>query len=950
MAEKLSQSATSLDKLLKDLPEHDLRVELAALFYLRWADFQESEQEAIAAFDDIDYKPVLPSFLHWRSWHALQPEELQVLFSEKLPHALDHLNNSRHNAMATNLHRIAHAVKNLGQLSPRSLETLIRWLADQPFETANDRRELLGTFDSVFENRRDKKYGELRTPSAIAELMIELAKPVPSERIYDPSFGSAELLIAANDYVVRQGKEAVSRGGAPLISIAGIERNPNAFTVGLTRLALAGIDNPQLELGNSLERMPLDNPQRDGFDVVVCNPPWEMRSNLVGLDHYPVRTTDSTGLFIQHALSHLRPDGRAVILAPQGFLFRSGPEQRLRRMLLEQHTLEAIVSLPSSVLMPYTSISSSLLLLKRGGHTLHIRMVDSTPFFEKAKGGQSIAIRPDLAKELIARTFAPEPLNHCWDVDAESVAKLDWDLSPRRRDQSGLNIILDSLRTNLEVSPLKDCCQISVGRFFKREQRIDFKEYTSILLQQISEPADPKDFSPDNKEIRLPSDPNAAVRAVEQAPILRAPIVRYIQIQDLGKFVMDKGDRAYWRVSKVTHLSLEASAAIKAEWKLRAGDVLLSRVGTIGKTDIVRNGAVGAIASDHLFMVRPDQKMLDPHFLLAFFQSAECKAWLEDKSTGTTIRHISKKIIDELPVPLPSLQIQQRVAAEHRDHDVDALSFLSQLLTGGIKENIAEWIDKISETIPANVDSISDPLDLSSLDRAATEIQAIRNEAAHGRHEDSPLVGWLLKFSEAISGLRRIQSMPRGPGLLSVLQESARNVTDSTRAIRGYSPNESRARSLTKLIADWLDRGCSALLDDVSIVFSSEVGSLPAGQTAEFSIRICNQGALPLRDLRVNTTPDWGHREFGFLPENEEVLINLRGIAPKSAGSFSLTVAWLGSKLDGQYVNGLREIPINVIEPKASGLESGFDIGGSPYICGDPSVLNAMTSSSDATI
>ena len=111
------------------------------------------------------------------------------------------------------------------------------------------------------------------------------------------------------------------------------------------RLALAGIGDPQLELGNSLERMPADSPQREGFDVVLANPPFGARFDGAGLDHYPVQTGDATGLFVQHALGQLRPGGRAVIVVPAGFLFRSGPMQRLRCLLLEQHTLDAVVSL-----------------------------------------------------------------------------------------------------------------------------------------------------------------------------------------------------------------------------------------------------------------------------------------------------------------------------------------------------------------------------------------------------------------------------------------------------------------------------------------------------------------------------------------------------------------------------------------------------------------------------
>jgi type I restriction enzyme M protein len=326
------------------LPASEMAVTLAALIYLRWADFQEAEQETIAAFDDTDYKPILPSSLHWRSWHLLPPHDLQELFTKHLPDALKRLNNSRHISLATHLHRIATAVKNIGRLSPQALRSLIHWLADQPFETPRDRRVLLDSFDAVLDKSRDKHSGEYRTPAAIAQLLVSLAAPNTGERVYDPCFGSAGLLTAAFDYARGRATEQFSRSGSPALSVSGVEINLEVYIIGLVRLTLTGVDDPQIELGNSLERTPPNTPQRDGFDIVLANPPWGMRADWVGMDHFAVRTTDATGLFIQHALAQLRGNGRAVIVVPQGVLFRGGPEQRLRRMLLEQHTVEAVVS------------------------------------------------------------------------------------------------------------------------------------------------------------------------------------------------------------------------------------------------------------------------------------------------------------------------------------------------------------------------------------------------------------------------------------------------------------------------------------------------------------------------------------------------------------------------------------------------------------------------------
>lgn len=909
VAEEMSQFqiCSVLDHLRDELPAHDMPVTLAALLYLRWVDFQEAEQEAIAAFDEAAYKPVLPAALHWRSWYNLPPHDLPELFSDRLSPALERLNNSRHNSLATHLHRIASAVKDLGWLSPHALEALIHWLAEQPFETPSDRRALLGIFDTLLDRVPDKSFSEFRTPAAIVSLLVELAAPAPGDRVYDPCFGTAGLLTAACDHVLRKGKDRFTRNGGPGLMVSGVELNVDAFVIGLTRLALAGVDDPQLELGNSLERTPPNNPQQDGFDVVLANPPWGMRVHPAGLDHFPVRTTDTTGLFIQHALTQLRPGGRAVLVVPEGFLFRGGLERKLRRMLVEQHTVEAVVSLPAGAFLPHTGIKASILVLRRGGLTKHIRMVDAEFYFEKGKGRKPATIQPEQIQKLAKEVRTPTPSENCWDVDIESLVKVGWDFTPKRRDRSGLSGILDSLRSEVDVLPLKECCKILSGRTFPRNQLLDEPPPRPTAREQAL-------LFPETNTVR-------------QRTLFDVPIVPYVRIKDVQRGQASRGSS--W-------LSPDAAASVDARWKLKAGDVLLSKSGTIGKAGVARNGAVGAIAASGLFVLRPDLDRLDPHFLLAYFDSSECRAWLDDKARGATIRHLSKRILNEMPVPLPPLQIQQRVATQHREHGVDVLAFLVQLLTQGEDDPIAQWIDKAAMGLPLDVDAVDDPLNLDPLDRLASNVHEIRNRVAHDSRDDSALAAWILAFNEAVSGLCGVPAIPQGPGLLSVLQESIRALEATMPLIKGHLPNEAKARSLTRLVSTWLDRACSALLGKVKVIVSADVATLRVGKMVEIVLSVHNQGPLPLRNLNISTSPDWGQSTIDYLAEGTELDVELVGTGPKKTGTFTLSVEWSANTLDGQPIVGIREIAFDVVDTIPDTAGNDLDIGGSPYVCGDP--------------
>ncbi len=883
------------------LPSHHLAIALAALIYLRWVDFQDAEMEAIAAFDDTEYKPVLPSGLHWRTWYALPPEQLQGFFGEQLWPILQRLKNHRTNNLATHLHRIAPAVKNLAGLEPGHLESIIRWLADQPFETPNDRRKLLDVFDATFESIHDKYTNDFRTPDAIIRLMVELAAPVSGDRIYDPCFGSAGLLTGACDYVLKKGKDKFGRVGGPPLGVYGVELNPDAYLIGLTRLALAGIDNPQLELANSLERTGANNPQQDGFDVVLADPPWGMRSDPADLNHFSVKTPDVAGLFIQHALSQLRPTGGAVIVVPQGVLFRTGPEQRLRRWLLDQYGVEAVVALPENSFLPFRGIRASLLVLRRNGPTKRICMADAEPIFVMGKGKQPARLLEDKALEFVQSLRFGKTDGNAWVVDVETLAKSDHDLTPRRRDESELNGVLGSFGPSVMVERLKDCCKIFAGRHFLQADLLEIPDWSKY---------EQRDYERQSKYSFGP--------------------IPYIRIKDIVRGEASKGSA--W-------LPGDKKIFAGSEQKLKLGDVLLSKSGRIGKAGIVRNGAVGGVASSGFFILRPVQDRLDPHFLAAYLNSNQCRKWLGERSRGTSIQSLSKRALEDLPVPLPPLQIQHRVAIESHESDADALTLLSQILTQAEKDPIAEWVDEKLNSLPESTEELSDLMDLTPLDHLAFETRSVYEDYYNRIDEEfreSILGAWIETFQKAMAPFKGVQHIPPGPGLLSVLQQCIHALEQVKKALNGNLQDEVKANKLTDLITEWLSKVCMSMLREAKLVFSTESAVLYAGEEADLVLKIENANPLPLREIFVFTEPDWGDAQYDYLAEDSSEELNLHGYVPEKIGTSQIKVLWQARTLDDQLVQGSREISFEVLPQEAEDRDYPAELGGSPYICGDP--------------
>lgn len=920
LRESCKQQVWALEAALSsELSRHEanalIREAVAALLLLRWFDQAEAEQEAMAVFEDRAYRPLLPATLQWRHWNALEQPAALAERVQALAEQLERQEIDAAQAGALWLRRLAAPLRRLLKVNPFHWLGLLQWIAELPFETPSDRRGLLDLFDLVLAETSEAYGGQHQTPANIARLVAALAQPQQGERIYDPCFGSGNFLIAAWQQAERTWQQA--RRPGPLLEVAGIEINEGVFLIGLTRMLLAGIDHPQLELGNSLERAQPNSPSREGFDLVLANPPIGAkvsRDSGWGLQHFAFLTADSVGLFIQHALAQLKPQGRAVIALPEGFLFRGGAERELRRHLLEHGQVEAVVGLPAGSFAPHTNVKGALLLLRRKGGADRVRMVDAAPLFDARSDGKgqrkAPVIRSEMALQLAqevlrAELRTPRPLppgvaegapgtgvlaRSVWEVSREELAAAEWDLTPRRREQGGLEDLLSSLQDALgeqvAIAPLKDVAQVTAGHAIK----------SSDLLEEPPEPSG------------------------------SGPAVPYLRIKDLQQ----------GKVARATSWVRPELAGVEQRWALIPGDVLLSKSGTIGKAAIVRNGAAGAIAGNGLYVLRADPQRLDAGFLQAYLSSPSCQSWLTARARGAVIQHLNRGVLDELPVPLPPLHLQARAAAQFRDHGTDVLSFLLQLSPGGEAERLAAWLADFSEKLPVFAAGLDTTPSLGAME-ALVAMSASPRRWLEQDEVGSAAARWLRPLVDTLQPLAGAAQIPPGPGLLSVLQDAERAVLRVVDQASGHLPVEAQARAVAERLRDWL----RALIDD--LVSSAELRVtqlpelLPAGSAAEFSLTVSNAGVLPLRDLRLRTEPDWGTASSSYLAERGGLTLTLSGDTPKVGERLALKVFWQARTLTGRDLSGVLDLAIRVASPTVSAASGALEaLGGNPYVTGSP--------------
>lgn len=914
MQDKLLREATSqwiaaLDVLRSEMPASEsrslIREVFAAFLLLRWADLQDAEQEAMAIFEDRAYQPLLPAPLQWRHWVRLdQPYAI----AERLQDLVQYVEGLRGDAahpVAAYLHALAVPLRRVLNVNFVYLHNFVRWVADLPFETPSERRALLDVFDQAIVETGDPEVGLYATPANIARLVAALANPQPGERVYDPCFGSGNFLVAAWQQA-EQSRHELRRPGA-LLDVAGIEINASAFLIGLTRMLLAGIESPRLELGNSLERESLSSPSRQGFDVVLANPPIGVKTSREPwrYQHFAIATSDSTGLFIQHALAQLKPHGRAVIAVPEGFLFRGGAERELRRYLLEQGQVEAVIGLPAGAFAPYTGVKGSLLVLSKQGGTSRVRMVDATHLFEQRSGRKAPVIRTFIAQQLADEIRRPELrkprelppgvpegmpgtgvlARSIWEVGMDELASAEWDLSPRRREKGGLDELLSSLREALgdsgSVAPLSSVAQVTAGRSIKSTDLLD------------------------------------------EPPFERS--VGYVRIKDLNQ----------GKVGRTSSWLRPELASIEQRWALLPGDVLVSKSGTIGKAALVRNGAVGAIAANGLYVLRANQERLDAGFLLAYLASPVCQNWFSAQSRGSVIQHLNRAVLDELPIPLPPLSMQARAAAQFREFGTDALTFLAQSTGSNESDRLINWLAELDAKVPKFASGLDDTPALSHFE----PVVALASTAQRWLDQDqvsSQSARWLTPLTLALLPMAGVAQIPPGPGLLNVLQDAERGMQAALEQTTSHLPAESQARAVGERLRDWLRAATADLIDANGLQVRTSPASLVAGSFAEFSVELENPGTLPLRNVRVETQPDWGIVELPYLAERGAFAINLRGDVPKQGGDLSLRLLWNARSLSGQAVRGDIELVVRVSEPELAVGALPAELGGSPYVTGSP--------------
>lgn len=214
--------------------------------------------------------------------------------------------------------------------------------------------------------------GQFRTPRHIIDMIVKLMKPMPEDVIVDPAAGSAGFLVSSQEYL--------RKNHSDLFLVQGLKEhfNNNMFygfdmdrtmlRIGAMNMMLHGVDNPNIEYKDSLSEV---NTDKEKFSLVLANPPFKgsLDYEQVSADLLKVTKTKKTELlFLALFLRILKTGGRCASIVPDGVLFGStGGHKSIRKEIVENHKLEAIISMPSGVFKPYAGVSTAIMIFTKTG-------------------------------------------------------------------------------------------------------------------------------------------------------------------------------------------------------------------------------------------------------------------------------------------------------------------------------------------------------------------------------------------------------------------------------------------------------------------------------------------------------------------------------------------------------------------------------------------------------
>ena len=434
------------DTLWKDAgcsSELDYIEQTSWILFLKYLDDYEKEKSDSALLNGEVYNSILSEEFSWSTWAspkssdgkldynaALTGDDLREFVNYKLFPYLKQFKITAEsaNTLEYKIGEIFSEINNKIQ-SGYSLREVINKVDELSFLSNDDKHELSSLYEDKIKNMGNagRNGGEYYTPRPLIKSIVKVINPVIGETVYDAAVGSAGFLCEAYSHI-RNSKELSASEFEQLQSntLYGKEKKSLAYVIGIMNMILHGIDAPNIIHTNTLGENIADIEQKDRVDVVLANPPFGGKERAEVQQNFPVATSETAYLFLQHFIKMLKVNGLCGVVIKNTFLSNTdNASVALRKQLLEECNLYAVLDLPGGAFVG-TGVKTVVLFFEKGTPT------ENVWYYQLNVGRNMGKTNPlnerDLA-DFVELSKSKELSDNSWLLDVTNVNKDTWDLA-----------------------------------------------------------------------------------------------------------------------------------------------------------------------------------------------------------------------------------------------------------------------------------------------------------------------------------------------------------------------------------------------------------------------------------------------------------------------------------------------------------------------------------------
>lgn len=504
---------------------------------------------------------------------------------------------------------------------PDTLNMFLKEVSDFSYDNSEDLGNAFEYLLSIMGSQGDA--GQFRTPRHIIDMMVEIVDPKKNETILDPACGTAGFLISAYRHILAQnkdedGKSTLTADDRKRLTenFAGYDISPDMVRLSRVNMYLHHFTKPKI---SEYDTLTSEEKWDDCYDVILANPPFMTpKGGIMPHSRYRVKAKRSEVLFVDYIAEHLNPNGRAAIIVPEGIVFQSSNAYKeLRKYLVNNDLLYAVISLPAGVFNPYSGVKTSILLIDR----LFSKFKDKILFVKLDNDGFDLGAQRREIKE----NDIPEIIR--------IVKKYHADLEPQTADDEILQHPLVTIASKEQISKQD---YILVGERYSSNSMPEGK-YKMVSL------GDKSLFQVESGGTPSSDIPEYWDGNIRWATLVDLPAANLItELKDTER--------------TISPLGLEKSSAKL----LPAGTVLVSTRATIGRVAIAEYETATNQGFKNIIVL--DDSNISNRFV-AYMMTA-----LTDRmvslASGGTFKEISKSNFLTLSIPLPPLTIQEQIVSE----------------------------------------------------------------------------------------------------------------------------------------------------------------------------------------------------------------------------------------------------------------------------------------------